>query len=165
MLAFYKWATASEEAGVKQYYTAVALAKSGQTLHAIKAYYAILVNFPKSVGWTFWHTPLYTAKMALNDLEYLIRTHPELGIKLAGAKIIIENSFDSDISNDKFIINPGKLIKVKPGEVIPPKIDLSKLKIIKTVGGTHVKLVKYGNGHWQLLVDAERPDRLDDRRL
>ena len=156
MLAFYKWATASEEAGVKQYYTAVALAKSGQTLQAIKAYYSILVNFPKSVGWTFWHTPLYTSKMALNDLEYLIRTHPELGIQLRGAKIIIENSFDSDITNDKFIINPGRLVKVNPEEVIPPKVDLSTLKIVKTVGSANVKLVKYENGHWRLLVD-EKP--------
>lgn len=155
ILAFYKWATTSEELGVKQYYSNVALAKSGHTLQAIKGHYAILVNFSKSVGWTFWHTPLYTAKMALNDLEYLIRIHPELGIKLVGAKIIIENSFDSDISNDKFIINPGKLIKVKPEEVIPNKIDLSKLKVVKTVGGAHVKLVKYENGHWQLLVDGK----------
>ena len=154
-LAFYKWATASEESGVKQYYTAAALARSGHPLQAIKAYYAVLVNFPRSVGWTYWHTPLYTAKMALNDLEYLIRSHPELGIKLVDAKITIENSFDSDISNDKFIINPGKLVKVKPEEVIPPKADLSRLKVIKTAGGEHVKLVEYENGHWQLLVDGK----------
>ncbi len=154
-LAFYKWATASEESGVKQYYTAAALARSGHPLQAIKAYYAVLVNFPRSVGWTYWHTPLYTAKMALNDLEYLIRSHPELGIKLVDAKITIENSFGSDISNDKFIINPGKLVKVKPEEVIPPKADLSKLKVIKTAGGEHVKLVEYENGHWQLLVDGK----------
>ncbi|MFA5340120.1 MAG: hypothetical protein WC317_08280 [Candidatus Omnitrophota bacterium] len=74
MLAFYKWATASEESGVKQYYTAAALARSGHTLQAIKAHYAVLVNYPRSIGWTYWHTPLYTSKMALNDLEYLIRT-------------------------------------------------------------------------------------------
>jgi beta-glucuronidase len=67
----------------------------------------------------------------------------------------VENSFDNDVSNDKFIINPGKLVKVKPGEVIPPKTDLTKLKIIKTAGGAHVKLVKYENGHWQLLVDGK----------
>ena len=155
MLAFYKWATASEESGVKLYYTAAALARSGHTLQAIKAHYAVLVNYPRSIGWTYWHTPLYTSKMALNDIEYLTRTHPELGIKLVGAKITVENSFDNDVSNDKFIIDPGKLVKVKPEEVIPPKIDLSKLKVIKTAGGAHVKLVEYENGHWQLLVDGK----------
>ncbi|HRZ67170.1 MAG TPA: glycoside hydrolase family 2 TIM barrel-domain containing protein, partial [Candidatus Omnitrophota bacterium] len=155
VLAFYKWATTSEEPGVKQHYTAVALAKAGYTLQAIKAHYAVLVNFPKSVGWTFWHTPLYISKMSLNELEYLIRTHPELGIKLVDAKITVENSYDNEISNDKFIINPGKLVKVKPEEVIPSKADLSKLKVVKKAGGAHVSLVKYENGHWQLLVDGK----------
>ncbi|MFA5334303.1 MAG: glycoside hydrolase family 2 TIM barrel-domain containing protein [Candidatus Omnitrophota bacterium] len=155
VLTFYKWATASEEPGVKLHYTAVALAKAGYTIQAIKAHYAVLVNFPKSVGWTFWHTPLYISKMSLNELEYLTRTHPELGIKLEDAKITIENSYDNEITNDKFIINPGKLVKVKPEEVVPAKADLSKLKAVKTVGGDHVKLVKFENGHWQLQVDGK----------
>jgi beta-glucuronidase len=108
----------------------VALAKAGYITQAINAHYAVLVNFPKSVGWTFWHTPLYISKMSLNEIEYLTRMHPELGIRLEDAKIIVENSFDNEISNDKFIINPGRLVKVKPNEVIPPKTDLSKLKVI-----------------------------------
>lgn len=153
MLAFYKWATTNEEPGVKQYYTAVALAKSGHTLQAIKAHYAILVNFPKSVGWTFWHSPLYVAKMALNEIEYLTRTHPEFGIKLVGAKITIEGSFDDQISNDKFVITPGKLVKVDPKDVVDKKIDISSLKIVKTGSGKHVKLIEYENGNWRLFVD------------
>ncbi len=155
MLAFYKWATTNEEPGVKLYYSAAALAKTDQTFHAIKAYYAVLINFPRSIGWTYWHTPLYISKMALNDIEYLLRTHPELGMSLVDAKITVESSFDDDTANDKFIINPGRLVRVKPEDSINKKTDLSGLKIVKTVGGKHVRLVKYENGHWRLLVDGK----------
>ncbi|MFH1778668.1 MAG: glycoside hydrolase family 2 TIM barrel-domain containing protein [Candidatus Omnitrophota bacterium] len=155
MLAFYKWATTNETPGVKQFYAAGALAKAGYITHAIKAYYAILVHFPKTIGWTYWHTPLYISKMALNEIDFLTRTHPELGIKLVGAKISIIGSFDDDMSNDKFMINPGKLVKVKPKEVVEKKVKLSKLKVVKTIGGERVKLVKFENGHWQLRVDGE----------
>lgn len=153
MLGFYKWATAPEEPGVKQFYTARALAEAGHIVHAIKGYYAVLVHFPNSIGWTYWHTPLYTAKMALNEIEYLIRIHPEVGIKLEGAKIAIYGSFDNDRTNDKFIINPGRLLKVKPKEVSAKKVKLSNLKVVRKIGGDHVRLVKYENGHWQLFVD------------
>jgi len=44
---FYKWATAPEDRGVKLFYTAFALEKSGHIKQAIKAYYALCVNFPK----------------------------------------------------------------------------------------------------------------------
>jgi len=155
MLAFYKWATTNETPGVKQFYAAGALAKAGHIAHAIKAYHAILVHFPKTIGWTYWHTPLYISKMALNEIDYLTRTHPELGIKLVGAKISIGGAFDDNISNDKFVINPGKLVKVKPKEVVEKKANLSKLKVVKSVGGDYVKLIKYENGHWQLRVDDE----------
>ena len=35
------------------------LEKSGLIAHAVKAYYAILVHFPASYGWTYWKTPWY----------------------------------------------------------------------------------------------------------
>lgn len=49
---FYKWATAQENPGIKLYYTAFALDKAGNVEHAIKAYYACLVFFPKTIGLT-----------------------------------------------------------------------------------------------------------------
>jgi len=155
MLAFYKWATTAEDPGVKQFYTALALEKAGYITHAIKGYYAILVHFPKTIGWTYWHTPLYIGKMALNEIDYLTKTHPELGIKLVDAKISISGATDDNVSNDKFVINPGKLVKVKPREVVEKKVNLSRLKIVKSVGGKRIKLVKFENGHWQLRVDNE----------
>src|SRR3989338_3309926 len=58
-IAFYKWATSHDTPAVKQFYTALALEKLGKIEHAIKAYHAVVVHFPKQVGWTIWHTPLY----------------------------------------------------------------------------------------------------------
>ncbi len=151
-LSFYKWATAPESPGVKQYYTALALEKAGYIQQAIKGYYAILVHFPKAVGWTSFNTPWYVGKVAKKRIQYLTRKHPELGIKLVDSSIHIKDGFDIEVSNDEFvIINPGKLITSSAQE--EKKIDLSQLKIIDRIGDGRVQLIQYENGHWQLLVD------------
>lgn len=150
---FIKWATASEEPGTKLYYTALALEKAGNIKQAIKAYYAVLVNFPRTIGITYWGTPWYMGQGAISKIRYLTRENPDLGLKLIDAYVKVKNSFDTDRNNDVFIINPGKLIKAKPKDFCEPRLDLAKLQIIKTVGRGKVKLVQYSNRHWQLLVD------------
>jgi hypothetical protein len=151
-LSFYKWATAPEAPGVKQYYTALALEKAGFYNQAIKGYYAILVHFPKAVGWTSFDTPWYVGKVAKKRIQYLTRKHPELNIKLVDARIEIENSFDTDITNDKYIsINPGRL--VSGSARVEKEVNLEKLNIINRGGSGKVQLVQYENGHWQLRVN------------
>jgi len=151
-LSFYKWATAQEDPGVRQFYTALALEKAGLIKHAIKAYYAIVVNFPQTIGWTYWKTPWYIGPVAIDKIVYLTRRHPELGMKIVGAKITVKNKYDNNIRNDVFIVNPGKIIKCKPEEVIS-QVNLKNQKIIKQIGKKNIKLVQYENKHWQLLVD------------
>ena len=152
---FYKWNMANEPSSVRQFYVAFLLEKAGLLEQAVKAYYAIVVHFPDAYGWTYWHTPWYIGPVAISKINYILRNNPQLGLKLEGAVIRTENSFDEDIRNDVTICNPGKIVKCTPEELIPKKQDLSGLKIIKTVGGEQVKLVKYENGHWQLLVDGK----------
>src|SRR3989338_10297379 len=154
-LAFYKWATAHDTAAVQQFYTALALEKLGETRQAIKAYYAVVVQFPKQVGWTIWHTPLYMSRIAIDRIEYLTRKHPELGMKLVDAKVSVENGYDFNISNDRFVVNPGKLVKASPAELKPKRVDISKLPVIKTVGTGAVQLVQFENHHWQMRVDGK----------
>ena len=150
--AFFVWATAPEEPGVKQYYVATLLEKAGLIGEAIKAYYAVVVHFPKSFGFTFWQTPWYPGPTAIDQIEYLTRTHPELCVKLEGAFIKVENGFDNDVRNDKFIVNPGRLVKVRLEEDLRPKKEnLNKLKIVEKKGKGEIELIKYENGHWQLL--------------
>ncbi|MFH1283261.1 MAG: glycoside hydrolase family 2 TIM barrel-domain containing protein [bacterium] len=150
---FYKWATAQEDPGVKQYYTAVLFERLGMLKEAIKAYYAVVVHFPRTTSLTYWQTPWYMGANSIDKIEIITRRNPELGIKLVDAKINVLNGFNVDKKDDEFIVNPGKLIKVNPKKVLESKVKLLKKNIVKTIGGDNVKLVKYGNGHWQLLVD------------
>ncbi len=152
---FYKWTTAGEDPGVKLFYTAHALERAMHYKHAIKAYYAIVMHYPKTISWTYWKTPWYVGQVAIDKINYLTRKHPDLGMKLEGAEIVVENGFDYDVTNDVVIIDPGKIVKCEPSELQIKPVDLSEQKVIKKVGGPKVELVQYENRHWQMKVDGE----------
>ena len=158
-LRFYAWADAKEDPGVRQYYTGKALEDNGCLLQAIQAYYAQMVLYPRSVGWSYWKTPLYISRMSLDRILYLVRNHPELGLHLEGAYVRVENGFDDDTSNDRIVINPGHWVNSAP---VFETTDLTTAKIVKTVGGSQmgegrpsIQLVQYDNGQWQLLKDGK----------
>jgi beta-glucuronidase len=151
---FYKWATCSEDPGVKQYYAAFALEQAGNIEQAIKGYHAVVVNFPKTVGYTYWKTPWYIGQVAIDKIQYLTRQNPQLGMRLVDASIRIKNKYDDDKKNDVFIVNPGRLVTAQPGDFAVPKTDLRGLEKVKSIGKGNVQLVQYSNRHWQLLVDG-----------
>jgi hypothetical protein len=155
---FYKWASAQEQPGVKQFYAAQMLEKSGLLVQAIKAYYACVVHFPKTAGTTFWKTPWYIGPTALDHVAYLTRMHPELGMRLIGGRVRVRNCFDDDIHNDVFEIDPGQLVSSKsPGLPPPPaQVDFSKLTVKQSFGGKHTSVKQYSNDQWRLMVD-EKP--------
>ena len=139
---FYKWATASEERGVKLFYTAFALEKAGHIRHAIKAYYSLVVNYPRTIGWTYWHTPWPVAQVAIDKINYLCKKYPQMGWKLTDASIIVKGGYDDSIRNDAFIVNPGKIIRCKPNDLKVTRTDLSRLDIVKTVGTGRIRLIQ-----------------------
>jgi len=152
--AFLKWATCSEPPGVRLFYTGLILERAGLITQAIKAYYAIVVHFPGSYGWTYWHTPWYVGVAAIAKINFLLRRNPQLGYKLEGAQIKIRNGFDNDISNDQAETNPGKFVKIdltQEASRIRPTAESVGIK--KKVGKGKVRLVQYNNDDWQLLVD------------
>lgn len=152
--AFLKWATSSEPQGVKLFVTGLILERAGLITQAIKCYYAIVVHFPGSYGWTYWHTPWYVGQAAIAKINFLLRRNPQLGFKLEGARVKIINGFDNDISNDIAVTNPGKFIKVdlaRQAAKIKPAADSSGIK--KRKGKGRVRLVQYKNDDWQLLVE------------
>ncbi|MBI4342027.1 MAG: hypothetical protein HY599_01525 [Candidatus Omnitrophica bacterium] len=153
-LGFFKWAQAEEEVGVKQFYTALLLERAGQLAQAAKAYHAVLVHFPTSIGWTGFDppTPYYVGKTARDKLEALLRLHPELGLRLEDAQVLVEDGFDNDVDNDRISIDPGRLVRVAPEAVNPPSVDVTALKVTRQLGKGTVRLVQYENGHWRLLV-------------
>lgn len=150
---YFKWATAQEDPGVRQYYTALALEQAGNYKRAVKAYRAITVFFPKAVGVTFWKTPWYVAPVAIEKIKYLTREHKELGVKLIDAEIDVINKYDDEKSNDIFIVNPGRLVPATAQDWIPAKADLEKTGVKKVTGKGKVKLVEYNNKHYQLFVE------------
>jgi tetratricopeptide (TPR) repeat protein len=152
--AFLKWCTASEPQGVKLFYSALILEKSGLIKHAIKCYYSIVVHYPGSYGWTYWHTPWYVGQAAIAKIKYLLRRNPQLGYKLVDADIRIINGYDNDVSNDIAIINPGKLVKVGFLEkFFKPRPAKNLLSIKRRLGKGKVHLVQYETGDWELIVD------------
>ncbi len=151
---YYKWVSTNDDPGVKQFFVATALERAGLMEHAVKAYYALAVHFPKTISWTYYDTPWYVAPASLDRIEQILRKYPELKMKLEGARVAIQGRFDANPKNDVYTVNPGKLVAVKKGEK-PEAVDLSKLKVIKTVGGPKVELKQYENKHWQLTVDGQ----------
>ena len=159
--AFLKWSMSTEPQGVKLFYTAFILEKAGLYKHAIKAYYAIVVHFPGSIGWTYWHTPWYIGQAAISKIKYLCQKHPELGIDLVDANIRIINGYDNDISNDIVVTNPGRLVKVNLKDRLAKQLKIkaspaaAKQKIKKKIGEGKVQLVQHEDSSWQLLVDGK----------
>ncbi len=158
--SFYKWVSCSEPWGVKLYYIGLLFERAKMYQQAVKAYYAIVVHFPGAVGWTYWHTPWYPGQAAIAKIRFILRHHPELLLRLKGAKIRIVNGFDNDVSNDAVVANPGTLEKIAKPETIICNLDTSrefarKSRIKRTLGSGKVKLVQYKNNHWQMLVDGK----------
>ena len=150
---FYKWSVIAEDPGVKLFYTAQALDKAGNHLHAIKAYYAILVFFPKSMGFTEWNTTWDIAPAAITRINYLTQIHPEFGVKLEGAKITIEGKYDNDKNKKIFHVNPGKLVSATAKDFEKNFLDLNKIGVKEVTGKGKVKLIRYNNNNFQLTVD------------
>lgn len=151
--SFYIWAKSLESNGVKSFFTAQVLEKSGNIKHAIKAYYATLVHFPKAYCWGrdldfVW----YIAPVAIDNIKRLCRDYPSLGIELVDEFIDIKNGNDTDSTNDIITVNPGRLIEFNGNK---PRANLSELSIKETRGTGEVQLVKFSNGDWQIQIGGK----------
>ncbi len=159
--AFLKWALAPEPPGVRLFYTALILEKSGLIKHAIKAYYSLVVHYPRTVGWTYWHTPWYVGPASVAKIKYLCRKYPQVNMELQGATIRIENGFDNNINNDVFIVDPGRIVKDHIPETFVDRLKkyvnrrLTQSKIRKRLGQGKIYFAQYDNGDWQLIVDGQ----------
>ncbi len=151
--AFYKWATAADNPGVKLFYTALILERSKMYIEAVRAYHALIVHFPRSWGMTYWQTPWYPAQAAVAKIKNIIRMHPELNLKYTGGKISVVHGADNDTANDVFIINPGVITEVFSSVKKNDQVKLGKVK--RTLGGKKTKFVQYENGHWKMFVDGK----------
>jgi Glycosyl hydrolases family 2, TIM barrel domain len=148
---FYAWGQSNTtNVGTRLFYIGQALMEAGNFEMAVKAYHAILVQFPRDVCWAQDNSFVwYPASEALSRVESITIEHPELGVRLKGAVFNVANGNDTDLKNDVFTINPGQWVPYTPGK----NVDLKTLKITGQRGDGKVRLIQYENKHWQLLVD------------
>lgn len=155
-LAFYKWCYSPESPGLQMFYIGDLFERSGLYKHAVKAYYAILVHFPTTYGWTYWHTPWYVGEAAMWRIHYILREHPELGVTLLDADIKVVNGFDNNLANDIFITNPGRLVRTTLLRNLCTKRECRKMgKVVEERGGSNSKVVKYESGDWELFIKGK----------
>jgi len=155
-LAFYKWATVGDDPGVKAYFSAVVLENSGHILQAIKAYYSAVVHFPRSAGWAqdqsfVW----YIAPAAIGAIHRLCRDYPQLNLEYVDSFFKVTNAEDTNLANDIIEVNPGKFVTKTLKEKLAALPDLSVQGAVEQRGNGQVRLVKFGNGHWQMFVDGQ----------
>ncbi len=153
--AFLKWATGSEPQGVRLFYTGLIFENSGMIKEAIKCYYAIVVHFPGSFGWTYFKTPWYVGQAAIAKIDYLLRRNPQLGYKLVDADIRIKNGFDNNVANDIVSADPGRFVKVTLRDKLKGKPSKDFLSIKKRSGKGRVYVLQYETGDWELMVDGK----------
>jgi beta-glucuronidase len=158
--AFFKWAGAPEPWGVKLYYIGAILERAGMYLEAIKAYHALIVQFPDTTAWTYWQTPWYPAQAAVGKIRNILRMHPELGLAFKGGKIRVVNGYDKDAKNDIFVVEPGEIVRDPlAGRKEPPSASKKREEVlgkpVHWLGGKKVYFGRYRNGHWRMFVDGK----------
>ncbi|MBI4395714.1 MAG: hypothetical protein HY548_01370, partial [Elusimicrobia bacterium] len=154
--SFFKWAIYNGDPGIKLFYTAFQLERAGLWAQAVKAYHACLVHFPKSHQMTNWGFPWYIGPAALDRLQFLLKTHSELGLALEGTDLEIQNGHNKNVHDDVVICDPGRLVR-RPENSARPEApwDLSRLRSRAIFQSSKTRLVQYENGHWRLFVDGE----------
>ena len=149
---FYAWYESTEQdEGTKLYFIAEAFRRAGLVREALKAYYAVVVHFPKTFMWSadgsyYW----YVAPEAIARIRKICATYPELHVQLEDAFLEIERSREGKPEQDKVKVWPGRFV---PAELAPT--DRKDFKITQQRGGGKVKVVKYNDKFWELLVDDE----------
>lgn len=159
---FFVWATTDNvEPGVKQFFIAETLRYAGLIPHAVKAFYAALIHFPRSICWSqdnksfFW----FIGQAAIVKISHLCRQYPELGVRLEGADFNIGGHREFplrniDLGKEKIEIIPGFFTPWGMNERIKEEKDLDSMEIKKTVGTGKVQLLQFANRHWQMRVEG-----------
>ena len=63
----------TEPWGVRLFYIGLTFEKAEMYHEALKSYHALIVHYPKTVGYTYWQTPWYPAQAAIAKIRYILR--------------------------------------------------------------------------------------------
>ncbi|HIE11508.1 MAG TPA: hypothetical protein EYP62_07835 [Kiritimatiellae bacterium] len=107
---FFIWADASEDAGVRQFFQAKILYRAGHVIQALKGFYAAMMFYPQSEGWSEAGNFTWSvAEAALKEIKNILKEHPEVGWRLDGAKVEVRNQN----IRKQILVTPGKWVCVK----------------------------------------------------
>lgn len=154
---FCVWATTRKklDPGIKLFFTAKALQAAGLYDHALKAYYAVMILYPRAFCWNKTKTWTWlVAPKAWDAVVNLTRMHPEVGVRLRGAFIGTEAAIDGNPRKNRVAVTPGTFLPFTERDRAKARTDVSRLEVVARRGGK-VACVKYANGQWGLEVDGK----------
>jgi len=147
---FYRWSTSAQDPAVKLFFVAQSFEDAQMWVSALKAYYALLVQFPTATRKNSADSWSWSASLGQKSKDHIIailRAHPEFGLSLKGADIDIENP---GADNQKIVrIHPGYFVKTD--SLTPPALT----DVIRRKGTGKVQLIEYQNHHWVMTVDGQ----------
>ena len=121
-LDYFVWCNAAEDPGVRLLFVGKSLEKGGHLMQALKAYRAAMILYPDSACWSAgaefqWDV----ATAAWNNIQNLLRKHPELNIRLVGADVVSR----VEPSGLSIVVTPGRLERIGPDMIALAKAEKS----------------------------------------
>jgi hypothetical protein len=183
-LDYFVWSVAPEDPGVRLLFVGKALEKGGHLMHALKAYRAAMILYPDSACWSAgaefqWDV----ATAAWNNIQNLLRKHPELNLRLVGCDVVTR----AEASGMVIAVTPGRIEPIPPPVVEEPAAEevategesadtnaapemvegedtnapaaavsnVAPDAVIMQRGTGTVQLVQYGNREWKMFVEGK----------
>ena len=149
---FYAWVGSEKiDPGIRLFYMGEALREAGLLPEALNAYHTIMVHYPRTVQWSkdgsyYW----YVAPEAVARIRKICATYPELGVQLEESFLDIKRSAGNKPEDDHVSVSPGKFVKMSLQPVKRSDFNITQSRL-----AGKVRLVKYNNRFWELLVDGK----------
>jgi len=139
----YAWAEAWEDPGLRAHNMGQALYRLGDVQQAVKAWYAGIILFPQARQFSAdgsYSWPVATA--SLGSILDALAAHPELGIRLVGARVEQRPGADGAM---QIAVTPGRFEPVAAATALP---------VLTPPAGRKVALVNDAHG-WQCFVNGK----------
>lgn len=147
---FYRWAASKQDPASKLYFVGKCFEDAQMWYPALKAYYALLVQFPtatrKNTG-DSWSWSLSLGEQAKENIIAILREHPELGLSLKDCDIDIQNVGADNQSINR--IHPGYFVRASAPAA--PALD----QVIRRRGNGKVQLTEYQDHHWIMTAEGK----------
>lgn len=151
MLTAKAWTAIETDEGVKLYFLAEKLRAEGFYQQALKIYHKVITRYPRTVVRStdrsfYW----YAAPEAVSRIRKICATTPALGLSYEDGFVDVERSKEKKPELDLVRVRPGRFVRKAP-----LAIDRAQFQITQERGKGRVRLVKYNDRYWEMLVDGK----------